>query len=163
MVTPCKFPTARDVLRVLRTIEARGQVDFFFVLEKGCTFHLHRALAGRSNPVGCWHFAVALTHALQKRPSPHAGQAGGRLAQKGRTRSQIPRSPKLPLFTFYLGVRRWHKPRRGPVSCSSAARALRARASAFLMGKTREGAQPFRHRTRFVARKQCELARHAKR
>ena len=31
------------------------------------------ALAGRSNPVGCWHFAVAL---WLNRPRPHVGQAG---------------------------------------------------------------------------------------
>ena len=70
MMTRVTFQLLRDELRALRTLKREAKSPFIFVLEKGCTFRLHRALAGRSNPVGRWHFALALTHAVQKRPSP---------------------------------------------------------------------------------------------
>ena len=54
MVTPCNFPTAQDELRALQTLKCEAKSLFIFVLE----------------------------HAPQKRPSPHAGQAGGGLAKK---------------------------------------------------------------------------------
>ena len=36
-------------MRALRTSKREAKSSFIFVLEKGCAFHLHRALAGRSN------------------------------------------------------------------------------------------------------------------
>ena len=72
MVTRCKFPTARG----WNCGRCEAKSPFIFVLEKGRAFHLHRALTGRSYPVGCWHFAIALTHALQKRPSPMLDRPG---------------------------------------------------------------------------------------
>ena len=50
----------RNELRALRTFEARGQVVLHFCFRKGAHSLAPGALAGRSNPVGCWHFAVAL-------------------------------------------------------------------------------------------------------
>ena len=70
MVTPCNFQLVRDELRALRTLKREAKSPFVFVLEKGCTFHLHRALAGRSNPVGCWHFAVALIPTRSRNDPP---------------------------------------------------------------------------------------------
>ena len=56
------------------TFEARGQVVLHFCFRKGAHSLAPGALAGRSNPVGCWHFAVALVGL--NRPRPHVGQAG---------------------------------------------------------------------------------------
>ena len=93
MVTRCNFPTARG----WNCGRCEAKSPFIFVLEKGRAFHLHRALAGRSNPVGCWHFAVALTHALQKRPSPMLDRPGVVARKKLGRKDILGRVPEVDL------------------------------------------------------------------
>ena len=64
-------------------LKREAKSSFIFVLEKGA----HSLAPGhcrRSNPVGCWHFAVALVGL--NRPRPHVGQAG--VVRVGKCKSQ---------------------------------------------------------------------------
>ena len=75
----------------LRTFEARGQVVLHFCFRKGAHSLAPGTLAGRSNPVGCWHFAVALV-GLQSTPPPCWPGGGGLALGKCKSQSSETRS-----------------------------------------------------------------------